>query len=74
VKEITRGFEIEIVLIFVLVTTFVVSYSFSFSFGQANSSPPLISTRGHYDLKTGQLLQGHNPTDYKATIPFHIYS
>ncbi len=65
-KKYTRGFKIEIVLIFVFVTAIVVSYSSSSSWGQTNPFA-LISTRGHYDLKTGQLLQGHSPADYKAT-------
>lgn len=65
-KKNKRNFNFPIALIFVLITSIVVSYSTSFSWGQKNSYP-LISTSGHYDLNTGQLLQGHNQTDYNAT-------
>jgi pimeloyl-ACP methyl ester carboxylesterase len=32
----------------------------------ATGSPPLVSTRGNFNLGTGELLQGHNSTDYMA--------
>jgi len=53
-------------IIFILVTSIIVSYTSSLAWGQLNSYP-LISTRGHYDLNTGQLVQGHDSTDYDAT-------
>jgi len=53
-------------IIFILVTSIIVSYTSSLAWGQLNSYP-LTSTRGHYDLNTGQLVQGHDSTDYDAT-------
>ena len=32
----------------------------------ATDSPPLVSTRGNFNLGTGELLRGHNSTDYMA--------
>ena len=32
----------------------------------ATDSPPFVSTRGNFNLGTGELLQGHNSTDYMA--------
>jgi pimeloyl-ACP methyl ester carboxylesterase len=34
---------------------------------QVANSIPMVSTRGHFDLNTGELLPGHNFTDYTAT-------
>ena len=32
----------------------------------ATGSPPLVSTRGNFNLGTAELLRGHNSTDYMA--------
>ena len=55
-----------IFIIFILTSSIVASYALSSVWGQTYSNP-LISTRGHYDLDTGQMLQGHNSTDYDAS-------
>ena len=60
------NFRFVMFIIFIIVTSIAVSYTSSLTWGQANSYP-LISTRGHYDLNTGQLVQGHDSTDYDAT-------
>ena len=31
------------------------------------SQLPLISTRGHFNLETGELIRDHNSTDYNVT-------
>ncbi|MGB9169797.1 MAG: alpha/beta hydrolase [Nitrososphaeraceae archaeon] len=56
---------VEYIYIFVLVTSIIMSSLFSIAWAQEHSLP-LISTRGQFDLETGQLIGGHNSTDYKA--------
>jgi pimeloyl-ACP methyl ester carboxylesterase len=64
-----RGFRLfMLILIFSAVPTLILPPPSSLlASGQVANSIPMVSTRGHFDLNTGELLPPHNLTDYKAT-------
>ena len=60
-----RYFIFGIVSLVIIITILIAQSSDRTVWGQT-SQLSLISTRGHFDLQTGELIRGHNSTDYKA--------
>ena len=54
------------VLLFGSLLTMIILSSFAVLGQATGGSAPLVSTRGNFNLKTGELVQGHNSTDYSS--------
>jgi hypothetical protein len=61
----TNNRKIEFIAVFVLVTLAAITWLSLKSWGQ-DQPVPTISTRGHFDLTSGQLMNNHNSTDYNS--------
>ena len=55
---------IFIILFGSLVTVTILSFAHVVLGQTSSTSTPLVSTRSNFNLDTGELLQGHSPTDY----------
>jgi pimeloyl-ACP methyl ester carboxylesterase len=61
-----RYFVFGFVPLVISIITILLAQPSEIVWGQT-SQLPLISTRGHFDLETGELIRDHNSTDYNVT-------